>query len=412
MSPPELGHSPALKTEIMFEGIRYSSALAEAATHSLPNYYPYRFKKGEHDPTGSGKAIIPYLMYTQDNTLIRVMGNGDSPWSVEGSQKSGYQLRNDKNGLARSISFEPQLSWLSETTTDGFPMAQAGVSTHRDMLVINVAPGCEYFLKKHDGRSMRCTFCSYGAPDDRTAHLGQVTGQVEIPPLTLQRMAEAMTAVMAETEIRHIYLVGGSLTDPRLEGERFLQLARAVQDNNPDGIPVCLGSAALPLDMLQQFYDEKLVDAVCFNLEIWSEKLFAQVCPGKNRYVGYNDWIAALEFAVTLWGRGRVYSAMVAGVELEPEYDMKWGDAANLAVEGAEDLCSRGIIPVYSLHWPAGGKERADYQSRLRSFFEQLALGYQEVRQRYELQVWDGFMCHRCAYMQLECDIDRHGVTS
>ncbi len=409
MSLRELETSPAFKTEVMFEGIRYSSALAEAAEHSLPNYYPYRFRKGEADQTGTGKAQIPYLMITEDNTLIRVMGNGNSPWSVEGSRESGYRLCNDRDGNSRNVSFEPQLSWLSQTTSDGFPMAQAGVSTHRDMLVINVAPGCEYFLKKHDGRSMRCTFCSYGAPDERTAHLGQITGQVEIPAITLQRMNEAMTAVMAETEVRHIYLVGGSLTDPDLEGERFLQLARAVKACNPDGIPVCLGSAALSSDMLQTFYDEKLVDAVCFNLEIWSEKLFAQVCPGKNRYVGYDDWIAALENAVRLWGRGRVYSAMVAGVELEPEYAMNWEDAAKLAIEGAEDLCSRGIIPVYSLHWPAGGKERADYQSRLRNFFERLALGYQEIRQRHDLQVWDGFMCHRCAYMQLECDMDRIG---
>jgi hypothetical protein len=407
MAPRPIGHSSALKTEIMFEGIRYSSALAEAAEHSLPNYYPYRFRKGEPDPTGAGKAEIPYLIVTEDDTLIRVMGNGDSAWSVQGSREKGYELKNDKRENFEAISFEPKLSWMSGNTSDGFPMARSGVSTHCDMMVINVAPGCEYFLKKHDGRSMRCTFCSYGAPDDRTAHLGQVAGQVEIPEVTLTRMQEAMTAVMAQTEIRHIYLVGGSLADPALEGERFLQLARAVKANNPDAIPVCLGSAALPHEQLQQFHDGNLVDAVCFNMEVWSEKLFSKVCPGKNRYVGYDGWISALEKSVQLWGPGRVYSAMVAGVELEPEHDMDWEDAANLAIEGAADLCSRGIIPVYSLHWPVGGKERADYQSRLRNFFEKLALEYREIRQRKDLQVWDGFMCHRCAYMQLECDVDR-----
>ncbi len=407
MPTRELGASPALKTEIMFEGIRYSNALAEAAEHSLPNYYPYRFRKGESDPTGTGKAKIPYLMITEDDTLIRVMGNGDSAWSVKGSRKNGYRLQNDQDNSDRGITFEPQLDWMSEKTSDGFPMAKAGVSTHGDMMIINVAPGCEYFLKKHDGQAMRCTFCSYGAPDERTAHLGQVAGQVGIPDITLQRMQEAMTAVMAETEVRHIYLVGGSLTDPTLEGERFLSLARAVQDNNPDAVPVCLGSGALPEDMIKQFHEEKLVDAVCFNLEVWSEKLFSQVCPGKNRYVGYHDWISALEGAVKLWGTGRVYTAMVAGVEFEPEYDMDWQEAADLAIEGAADLCSRGIIPVYSLYWPTGGKERADYQSRLRSFFERLAGEYRDIRQHHNLHVWDGFMCHRCAYMQLECDVER-----
>jgi hypothetical protein len=131
------------------------------------------------------------------------------------------------------------------------------------------------------------------------------------------------------------------------------------------------------------------------------------VCPGKNNYVGFDGWIAALEHAVKLWGAGRVYSAMVAGVELEPEHDMSWEEAVQTAVSGADDLCSRGIIPVYSLYWPSGGKERPDYQSRLRNFFETLAVEYQAIREQHDLQLWDGFMCHRCAYMQLECDVDR-----
>lgn len=403
----ELGLSPEFKAEIMFEGVRYSKALGEAAEHALPNFYPYKFQKGEPDPTGSGKAKIPYLMRTDDDTLIRVMGNGDSPWSVQGSRNQGYRLKNDKDDRFSAITFEPQREWLSKTTSDGFPMAQAGVSTHGDMLIINVAPGCEYFLKKHDGQSMRCTFCSYGAPDERTAHLGQVAGQVEIPDVTLQRMQEVMTAVMAETEIRHIYLVGGSLTDPALEGERFLRLARAVKDHNPEAVPVSLGSGALPEDMMKQFYEEKLVDSVCFNLEVWSENLFSKVCPGKNRYVGYEGWISSLEYAVKLWGKGQVYTAMVAGVELEPEYGMEWQEAAELAVEGAADLCSRGIIPIYSLYWPTGGKGRSDYQSRLRNFFERLASEYGDIRQKHDLKVGDDFMCHRCAYMQLECDVER-----
>ena len=408
MSSSKLAGSPALKTDVMFEGIRYTEALGAAAEHSMPNYYPYRFKAGEHDPTGAGKAKIPYLINTNDETLIRVLGNADSPWSVTGDRDNGYHLVNDSDeGNPVAIDFEPMHGWMKAETSDGFPMAQAGVSTHGDMMVINVAPGCEYFVGKVDGKAMRCTFCSYGAPDKRTAHLGQVIGQVSIPELTLRRMCDAIAAVTAETEIRHIYLVGGSLTDPREEGERFLQLAQVVKDSNPNRIPVTLGSGALPDDILQRFHDEDLAQAVCFNLEVWSENLFAQVCPGKNHYVGYEDWIKSLETAVRLWGRGRVYSAMVAGIELEPEYEMEWQQAANLVVEGVEDLCTRGIIPIYSLYYPVGGKDRSDYQSRLRNYFEHLALHYADARQRHELEVWDGFMCHRCAYMQLECDIDR-----
>ncbi len=399
--------SPALKVQVMCEGIRYTPALGAAAAHSMPNYYPYRFKEGEPDPTGRGIATIPYLINTADGTEIRILGNGDSPWHVEGDAQQGYRLIDDRSGRTVPIAFEPMYPWLTQKTSDGLPFAQAGVQVHGDMLVINVAPGCEYFLHKHEGQSMRCVFCAYGAPDERTKHLGQVAGRVEILQPTLARMHEALHAVTAQTEIRHIYLVGGSLTDWRAEGERFLQLARFVKQANTARIPVTLGSGALPDDLIAQFHGERLVEHVCFNLEMWSEPLFSKICPGKNRYVGYGRWIAALETAVRHWGRGNVYSAMVAGIELEPEHGMEWQQAADLALQGAEDLCRRGIIPVYSLVWPVGGRQRADYHARIRNYFETLSSGYRAIRQRYGLVVADTFMCHRCAYMQLECDLDR-----
>src|SRR5215471_19120899 len=71
--------SPALKVQVMCEGIRYSEVLSRAALHSMPNYYPYRFKPGEHDPTGKGVTTVPYLINTADGTEIRILGNGDSP---------------------------------------------------------------------------------------------------------------------------------------------------------------------------------------------------------------------------------------------------------------------------------------------------------------------------------------------
>jgi len=402
-----LSGSAAFKVQVMCEGIRYSEALGRAALHSMPNYYPYRFKAGEHDPTGKGTATIPYLINLGDGTEIRILGSGDSPWHVEGDRDQGYRLIDDRDGRSVPIEFEPLRPWMTQKTVDGMPFAQAGVTTHGDMLVINVAPGCEYFLHKHDGGSMRCTFCAYGAPDERTAHLGQKTGQVEIPSLTLARMSEALEAVTGQAEIRHIYLVGGSLTDWRKEGERFLQLARFVKQANTRGVPVTLGSGALPDDQIEQFHAERLVDNVCFNLEMWSEPLFAKICPGKNRYVGYARWIAALETAVRLWGRGHVYSAMVAGIELEPEHGLDWQTAARTALEGAEDLCRRGILPIYSLVWPVGGRDRADYHASIRHYFETLVSGYRHIRRKYGLEVDPGFMCHHCAYMQLECDMDR-----
>lgn len=408
MTSVELGESSRLKIDLMFEGLRYSDALGDAADSAFPNFYPYRFAEGEPNPTGQTKVPIPYLLTTADGTLVRIKGNSDSPWHVEGTGDGGYTLCSEADpNIAVPIQFEPLPAWMTEKTSDGFPMAQAGVSLHGDMAVINVAPGCEFFLHKHDGVPMRCSFCSYGAPDEHTADLGQEAGKVEIPELTLRRMQETLTAALHATEINHIYLVGGSLTDWNLEAARFVQLARAVKAVNPARIPVSLGSGAIPIDRLEQFHGEALADNICFNLEVFSQPLFRRVCPGKDRYVGYQQWLDSLASAVKLWGRERVYSAMVAGIELEPEYDMTWQRAAALAVQGAQHLCALGVIPIYSLYWPVGGRNHPEYFSRLKSYFQTLNEHYFNIRRKYGLSIWDGFMCHRCAYMQLECDVDR-----
>ena len=197
------------------------------------------------------------------------------------------------------------------------------------------------------------------------------------------------------------------MSDWKQEGERYLEMGRAVQETNRRRIPLSCGSGALPEEIQKKMHQEGLFENVCFNLEIWSEPLFRRVCPGKEKAVGYSGWIRSLEQAVALWGPGHVYSAMVAGIELEPEFDMSWEEAADLAIQGAEALCSKGIIPIYSLYWPTGGRDHADYFSRLMSYFEKLNLEYAKIRRRHGLQISDSFMCHHCAYMQLECDIDR-----
>ena len=411
MAIDKLPPAAELKLDLMFEGLRYTQALGRAAEHAYPNFYPYRFEKDEPDPTGKGKADIPYLLRTGGETTLRVKGNGKSHWSVEGSIEAGYKLLNDNASDAIETDFEPLPGWMSREM-DGMPMAQAGVSLHSDMAVINVAPGCEFFLHKKEGKNLRCSFCAYGAPDERSRHLGQEAQQVEIPQDTLARMQQTLAVALEESDIRHVYLVGGSLPDWRHEGERFLQLARSVQEVVQHRIPVTLGSGALPLDMLRQFKQEQLVDAVCFNLEVWSENLFSKVCPGKQEFIGYSRWIESLENAVEVFGRGRVYTAMVAGIELEPDYGMSWEEASELVIAGARDLCARGIIPVYSLYWPVGGRGHPEYLPRLRAFFETLNIAYHNIRREYELEIWDGFMCHKCAYMQLECDVDRGVATT
>jgi hypothetical protein len=292
---------------------------------------------------------------------------------------------------------------------DGTSMGRVGASVHGDMLVLNPAPGCQYFSARREaGRRMRCAFCLYGQPAPWQEALGQTLDEPLLPEWALARLVETVNAAVAGGDIAHVYLVGGSLVDPAEEAARYLQLARAIRRGCPDVPYLACGSGALPDEALEELHGEGLVDGVCFNLEVFGADLFETICPGKARSVGYEGWLHSLEKAVALWGVGHVYTAMVAGVELEP----KWGglgvaEAVDRCVTGAADLLDRGIFPIFSLYWPLYGEAHDEVVAKLRDYFAAVHLRYADLRRARALHFDPRFMCHRCAYMQLECDLDR-----
>ena len=402
-----LPESAFIKVDIMFDGVRYTRALGDAAPTSAPNFYPYRFAPGEPDPTGTGKAAIPYLFTLADGTLIRIKGNYASPWHMEADGRGGHVLCHDGQD-DRPIRFVPRPRWLDRSTSDGGAMAGTGAEALGDMLVINVAPGCQYFVEKDAGKAMRCTFCGYGRPDERMVPLGQKLERTELPAATYARMKETIATAVETDPVSHVYLVGGSLTDWNEEGRRFLDIARAAREALGARAYLSLGSGALPPTLLRTFKDEGLVEGCCFNLEVWSESLFASVCPGKQRYVGWGRWLESLYAAVDVFGAGNVYTAMVGGVEMEPEHGgMSVNAAIANAMDGARTLLDRGVIPLWSIYWPLWGTTHPERLRPLRDYFERLNAEYAELRAHRGVKINPRFQCQGCAYMQLEVDLDR-----
>ena len=405
----ELPRSVALKLDLLFEGIRFTKALGDASEGALPNFYPYKFAEGEEDPTGEGQAVIPYLLTLEDGTLIRIKGNHESPYRVDRDEDGRFLLVHDDGGDPWPLSFEPLPSWMGSECSDGTPMSRTSVSVHGDMLVVNPAPGCQYWpALKTFGHRKRCAFCLYGKPAEYHKALGQEIDNPLLPDFALRRIADTVDAAAATGTVRHVYLVSGSMVDWEDEARRYIQISRALRERCGELPYVTCGSGALPDHALETLHQEKLVDGVCFNLEVFGEDLFAQICPGKTHSVGYGPWIGSLEKAVSLWGTGNVYTAMVAGVELEPRYGgLSVEEACRRSLESTDDLLSRGILPIFSLYWPLYGKAPEQLLVNLRDYFARVHLGYAELREKHGLAFNHDFMCHRCAYMQLECDLDR-----
>ena len=404
--------SPAcvrLKAALLFHGVQYCTDLAIAAKWAFPNYAPYQLPVGLPAFEGSRRIAIPYLLRMQDDTQVRLRIKEDSPFSLRPTDRDRWYDVLEHDNVVAKTTFEPRLNWTEKLTSDGTPMRATGLSQHGEMLVLNVAPGCEYFLSPVEGQpekseNLSCKFCLYGLPDKRLEALGQELFQIELPNQTYTRVIEA--CLDTDTRAKQLYLVGGSMTSPEAEGERFVQIARAL---NAAGLCeryyVACGSGAIPKHHMETLQSLG-VRGACFNLEVWDEAAFERICPGKAKWVGREAWLRSLEEAVEVFGRNNVMTAFVGGVELEGEDAMTPEQALQSAIDAGEYLIPKGIQPIYSLYWRTTGQNRGEEPAYTLPLFLQINEALAKIRIRENLPMNTEFLSKRGAYMQLEPDYE------
>jgi hypothetical protein len=405
---PELPEILLWKTELMFSGLRFSDALARAVEEgAAPNFYPYR-KRLE---SGQVETIpVPYLFDLGGKAVARIRVDDRAALEVRREADGRYKLWSC-GGEARELTevgFVRKHGWQNHKTPDGLSAFAAGAEQLGDMIVVNVAPGCEYFTSKNvHGASDKCSYCAYGRFDQRSLTLGQVAGRVELDELVPRRIESVLRAATQDTSARHVYITGGSLLDPNLEVERFLPLIEAVRRGVDDRLRVTIGCGAVDREGSQRFRDAG-ADSACYNLETWDAATFEACCPGKARYVGRQRWIDGLLGAVDVFGRGNVGSAFVAGLELVPPGPGMSDDAFIASVvEGATFMLDHGVAPLYSPLWPVDGTAYKVDQGIKPALFLRLQRELHALRAARRAPVPGWLICPACSYMLLEVDFDR-----
>lgn len=392
----ELPNELIWKAELMFSGVRYTDVLTEAvAEGAAKGYWPYR-KLGAD---GGGEfREVPYL-FKLGSAVARVRVHDKGVFEVQRSA-SGYALCRDGQELC-PMEFVKAHAWASFRTSDGASYYDAGVEQLGDMLVVNLTPGCEYFMQKKG-----CAFCAYGKFSPRTKALGQVPGEIKPNETALRRLREILTYAADCGEARHVYIVGGSVLRPEDEAERFVPVIKIARECVGDRLHVTAGSGAVDKDGSQKFLDAG-ADTCCYNLEVWDAATFDAVCPGKAHFVGRDRWIKGLTDAVDVFGWGNVASAFVAGVEMPPPAPgMTAEQMLDSISEGARFLMDRGITPLYSPLWPVEGTAYAQADGISPQLYLELEHRICKLRQERNFPVPRWLICPGCSYMLMEVDFD------
>jgi hypothetical protein len=226
------------------------------------------------------------------------------------------------------IEFDERPGYYGLKTSDGTQMST--VASYGQDGSLNIAYSNECALKE---KGEDCLFCNANATKDAYSEKENIFWK------NPRQIGETVTAAFKEFASlprRHVNLTGGYIPERR-EVDYYLDVAEAIQEHT--GLQDFNGTAVIgiPKDLkVIDKYKEAGFRTIAMNIEVWNRDLFKVICPGKITHCGdYDNWLNALEYAVGIFGPGRVRSGIVGG--LEPKQS---------TLEGVEYLSSKGVITI------------------------------------------------------------------
>lgn len=196
---------------------------------------------------------------------------------------------------------------------------------------VNVGYSDECSLKD---RGEDCLFCSYNVRE-RDPERPQIKNPRQI--------AEAYDIVRRAGKANHFKISGGFIPEHR-ELESYIDVVEAIREQHKKFSGVAVIAAPADLSILSKYKEAGYTD-ISHNLEVWDKDLFALVCPGKSkRNGGWQHWIASLEAAVEIFGKGHVHSNFVGGL-----------DSKDTFIDGIEYLSAKGIVAHFGVFRPEKG---------------------------------------------------------
>ena len=150
-------------------------------------------------------------------------------------------------------------------------------------------------------------------------------------------------------------LTGGSITsqvDGLAEADFYGQYAQAIEERFPGRWIGKVVAQALPRADVQRFHDYG-IRIYHPNYEVWDKRLFELYCPGKERYVGREEWHRRILDSAEVFGPRNVIPNFVAGVEMAAPHGFTSVDEAiDSTTEGLDYFMSRGITPRFTTWCP------------------------------------------------------------
>ena len=277
-------------------------------------------------------------------TVFSVRLNPSSPYLIERDDDGKLVISCEGNRFARS-EFHPVPLYYDSILPGGRKIAEiAPVIEWGYLIYLTVFRLCQYW-----GKDEECHFCDINENYRQQKKAGrEYTGVKD-----LEDILEALEYIYEKDQVsKAITITGGSITG-QLSGKKeidfYLDYASAIRERFGDRWIIKTVVEAFEKEECRKLRDEGGVDIYHPNYEIWDEKLFKKFCPGKERFVGREQWMRRIVDSADVFEPQNVIPNFVAGVEMaQSEGYVDLHEAIESTRQGLEFFMSRSILPRFT----------------------------------------------------------------
>jgi hypothetical protein len=309
-------------------------------------------------------SVLPGGFYLPHGIYSSFSWNPESPYALvaEDGKPVIYKYVRKKETRIGEITFRKKDPFFGRRTADGTPFKKiSNAISPEGTLSGGFSRECSLKDKGED-----CLFCDINARADASPEeksFRKTAGQI----------AEVYAAAVEEGLANRINITGGFMAERR-ELDTYVDIAEAIKARVGQDKFVGTISMGAPLDysVIDKYKDAGFY-TIRMDIEVWDKNIRKAIVPGKeNQCGGWDNWVGALEYAVKIFGRGRVGSNIVAGIEPKKS-----------SLEGVEYLASKGIGCPCSVFRPKTGTGLEGFRTPETSWHLDRALKEAAILKRY-----------------------------
>ena len=406
---PDVHPSIIIKTELLRVGVQFTERALKAIQLIDTVFKGYHLFSYDRQKVVTIQDKIPMDIYLKkDETMIQVRTNSEAPYFVDKIEDRFYIMEN--GDPVEEIYFREAPKYYSKKLEDGTSMASIAQSLG-DSLFVTFNKICEMWHDDH-----QCLFCDFNRQTEVQLNRGEEQQTRKDPSV----VAHVLWVGLEEERNRHIFLTGGTILQSLFgkgQVDYYCEFLNTIQKKLRVWYPSVFQIGALDEDNLKKLYDTG-VGSIQPNIEVWDRNLFKKICPGKEKYVGYDEWIKRMIDGVKVFGPGRIVTNFVSGIEMAKPFGFtRIEDALRSTLEGCKFFLDHGIFPRFDIwcvepYSAFGGQEPPSLE-----YYIELGRRYKELRDKYDFHNRIIGMCRGCCHIDTIYDWDylhptQHGVRS